>query len=90
MGLGDRHVTFVLRQQPLQRPPRVAIAATRHRAKARASSLGISAILAADGGFINGFTHVGHECVVANAMSANGFPLSYVRRVDIDVDANGF
>ena len=39
--------------------------------KARAASLSVSAILAAVGGFLDGFTYVGHGRVFANGMTAN-------------------
>jgi uncharacterized membrane protein YoaK (UPF0700 family) len=41
------------------------------RAKKRASSLRVSALLAAAGGFLDGFTYVGHGHVFANAMTGN-------------------
>jgi uncharacterized membrane protein YoaK (UPF0700 family) len=40
-------------------------------AKLRVGTLGISALLASAGGFLDGFTYVGHGHVFANAMTAN-------------------
>src|SRR5580698_2999666 len=40
-------------------------------AKLRVGTLGISASLAAAGGFLDGFTYVGHGHVFANAMTGN-------------------
>jgi uncharacterized membrane protein YoaK (UPF0700 family) len=40
-------------------------------AKQRVGTLGISALLAAAGGFLDGFTYVGHGHVFANAMTGN-------------------
>jgi uncharacterized membrane protein YoaK (UPF0700 family) len=41
------------------------------RAKARAGSLSVAIMLAGAGGFLDGFTYVGHGHVFANAMTAN-------------------
>jgi uncharacterized membrane protein YoaK (UPF0700 family) len=40
-------------------------------ARARVGTLGVSAVLATVGGFLDGFTYVGHGHVFANAMSGN-------------------
>src|SRR5262249_18262866 len=42
----------------------------------RAASLYVSGMLAAVGGFLDGFTYVGHGQVFANAMSANAILLA--------------
>ena len=41
------------------------------KARLRAASLSVGGMLAAAGGFLDGFTYVGHGQVFANAMSAN-------------------
>ena len=44
---------------------------TLEEARLRVGTLGISALLAAAGGFLDGFTYVGHGHVFANAMTGN-------------------
>jgi len=55
----------------LKSEPRAPAEPVSDRASIRATSLAVCAMLAATGGFLDGFTYIGHGRVFANAMTGN-------------------